>query len=282
MYKLTTLALLVSISLGALVQGESFSTIRSASPFLAGVPGKDCVASVLHEGTPTGKVVSLGGMDTYVSVPKKPTSGPKKVLLFFADVYGPLYPNMKLIQDFYASNGYTVLGPDYFFGDPIYPHLEDPTFNLTQWISEKVEIANEATPKWLEVVRQNYGVNGKNVKYTAVGYCFGGPFALNLAGTDDVVAAGFGHPAFLTEEQFQNVKQPLLLTLAETDDVFPKPNSRRAEDILVENKAVYHIQTFSNTTHGFVTRGDPAIENDRWSSDTALRTFVEWSNRFTA
>ncbi|KAJ7666983.1 hypothetical protein DFH06DRAFT_254050 [Mycena polygramma] len=48
--------------------------------------------------------------------------------------------------------------------------------------------AQEVTPKWLEAVRQQYGTNSK---YCAVGYCFGGPFVMNLAGTDDIVAGVF-------------------------------------------------------------------------------------------
>jgi len=51
--------------------------------------------------------------------------------------------------------------------------------------------------------------------------------------------------------------------LAETDHTFPVESRRRAEDILVEIKATYHIQVFSGVTHGFGTRGDPNVENSR-------------------
>ena len=59
-----------------------------------------------------------------------------------------------------------------------------------------------------------------------IGYCFGGPFVLDLAATDDVVAGSFvvpeillylnfdvvafAHPAFVTDEQFKNIKSGLL------------------------------------------------------------------------
>ena len=51
--------------------------------------------------------------------------------------------------------------------------------------------------------------------------------------------------------------------LVETDKSFPKESRRRAEDILEEIKATYHVQIFSGVSHGFGTRGDPEVENSR-------------------
>ena len=51
--------------------------------------------------------------------------------------------------------------------------------------------------------------------------------------------------------------------VVETDHTFPKESRRRAEDILEEVKATYHVQIFSGVTHGFGTRGDPEVENSR-------------------
>ena len=51
--------------------------------------------------------------------------------------------------------------------------------------------------------------------------------------------------------------------MVETDHTFPKESRRRAEDILEEVKATYHVQIFSGVAHGFGTRGDPEVENSR-------------------
>ena len=51
--------------------------------------------------------------------------------------------------------------------------------------------------------------------------------------------------------------------MLETDKSFPKESRRRAEDILEEIKATYHVQIFSGVAHGFGTRGDPEVENSR-------------------
>jgi len=53
------------------------------------------------------------------------------------------------------------------------------------------------------------------------------------------------------------------LSFAETDYAFPAESRRRAEDILAEVKATYHIQVFSGVVHGFATRGDPTVDHIR-------------------
>ncbi|KAJ3507360.1 hypothetical protein NLJ89_g6349 [Agrocybe chaxingu] len=272
----TTILLVSSLFLRCV----EIANASSSSPVLAGPPDKYCLKTVRRDGTPTGEVIFIGGMNTYVSSPHKHTKGAKKILLFFSDVYGPFDPNAKLVQDQYAENGFTVLGPDYFFGDYISLHMNDTNFQAVPWIQNKTVIAREAIPEWLGAVKQKYGPNGQEYKYTVVGYCFGAPNALDVAATDDVVAVSFAHPSsFVTEAQFRNLKQPLLIALAENDTVFPKKASRRTEDILVEEHANYHIQTFSGTTHGFVTRGDRNNATIRWSQDTAVQSVVDWADR---
>ena len=80
--------------------------------------------------------------------------------------------------------GFTVLGPDYFFGDPVQSHNNEPGFDSRAWASQAMIRATEAVPKWIEAVREKYGqsvdrfnlsatlrtISGTdNAKYTAVG-----------------------------------------------------------------------------------------------------------------
>ena len=75
------------------------------SPVLAGPPGDCCVQGVKHTGVPVGRVETIAGVGTYISDPPAKTAGPTKVVLFFADVYGPLFENARLLQDYFASHG---------------------------------------------------------------------------------------------------------------------------------------------------------------------------------
>ncbi|KAJ7640312.1 hypothetical protein DFH06DRAFT_1000523 [Mycena polygramma] len=216
---------------------------------------EDCFTGFKHSGDAVGKTVTIADVLTYISEPPANItshSGPNKVILFFSDVFGPFHLNNKLVQDCFASHGFLVLGLDYLLGDTWDAH-PDEGFDRDTWIAmARVRAQDSVTPKWLEAVCKS-----------TVRYCFGRPFVMNLAGTDDIVAAAFPHPGFLTEDQFKNLKKPLLLSCAESDFTFPVEFRRRAEDILVEGKARYQIQAFSGVKHGFAVRGDPGSPDGR-------------------
>ncbi|PPQ68866.1 hypothetical protein CVT24_007675 [Panaeolus cyanescens] len=235
-------------------------------------------ASVKHMGEPVGKRITVAGVETYLAEPQISGSGPPKVLLFFPDVFGPFSINAQLLQDYFASNGFNVLGMDYFFGDPIQLHSKEPNFDREAWFKKSRELSKAAIPKWIKGVREMYGTDAK---FCAVGYCYGGPYVLEAATTNEIVAAAFTHPTTLSEDSFRKLKQPLLMSCAETDNTFPSDARRRAEDILSEIKATYHVEVYSGVSHGFATRGDPKVENSRWAKEHCARSVVEWFNRFT-
>jgi dienelactone hydrolase len=79
---------------------------------------------------------------------------------------------------------------DYFFGDAINKH-PDPDFDRQAWIETARGRAAAETPKWIQAVREHYGTEKK---YVAVGYCFGGPYALNMGGTNQVEAGERENP----------------------------------------------------------------------------------------
>ena len=71
-------------------------------PTLASAPGSCCWSGVKHTGIPIGRIEPLGGMQTYISDPPAAT---QKVILYLSDVYGPLFLNSQLLQDYFASCG---------------------------------------------------------------------------------------------------------------------------------------------------------------------------------
>ena len=76
------------------------------SSVLTGPLGDCCVRGGKHaRGIPVGRVETIAGVETYISYPPTNTTGPMKVILFFADIYGPFDENAKQLQDYFASQG---------------------------------------------------------------------------------------------------------------------------------------------------------------------------------
>jgi hypothetical protein len=76
------------------------------STVLAGPPGECCAKGFKHSGEPAGTTVTIADLRTYLSEPRTVQSeGPKKVILFFSDIFGPYFLNNQLLQDYYASQG---------------------------------------------------------------------------------------------------------------------------------------------------------------------------------
>ncbi|KAI8980621.1 alpha/beta-hydrolase [Trametes punicea] len=243
---------------------------------LAGPPGDCCFKAVQHVGEPRGTIEKIADVETYVARP--PQGESDKIILFFSDVYGALFINSQLIMDYWADNGYLVLGLDYFERDSYAYHKDKQDWDRQGWMEQKQERAAVLLPPWIEAVRTQYGTDKK---YVCVGYCFGAPYVMEHIKTDWIAAGAFAHPAFLNEDHFRNVKQPLLMSCAETDVTFPIESRRRSEDLLVEQKATYYIQVFSSVEHGFALRGDMNDPVQRWAKEESARGILNWFNHFS-
>ena len=84
------------------------------STVLAGPPGDCCLKGFKHSGEPTGETITIAGIQTYISKPPPAKDGShdnldRKIILYFADVFGPFYLNAQLLQDYYASQGLSQL-----------------------------------------------------------------------------------------------------------------------------------------------------------------------------
>ncbi|KAG1736987.1 alpha/beta-hydrolase [Suillus lakei] len=240
-----------------------------------------CFTAVAHSGTPVGRQEEIANVQTYVSEPTNPSES-KGVILYFSDVFGPFFINNQLIMDYYASHGFTVLGLDYFFGEPIHECMDRPGFDRPAWIEKAFGNANTHTRPWADAVVKKYG---SGVKYCAVGFCFGGPYVFNLAKESGLIVCGaIAHPATPSEDltEIDECTVPVLFSCAETDNAFPKETRRKVEDKLVEQKKMYHFQIFSGVSHGFAVRCDPNMENERWAKEECQRGMIAWFKRFTA
>lgn len=77
----------------------------ATSPLLAGQMGACCAQGFKHEGEAVGRIETIAGVKTYISDPPAGATGPKKIILYLSDVFGPFYINAQLLQDYFASQG---------------------------------------------------------------------------------------------------------------------------------------------------------------------------------
>ncbi|KAG1804472.1 hypothetical protein EV424DRAFT_1474460 [Suillus variegatus] len=110
------------------------------SSTLAGPLTDHCFTSVAHSGTPKGESITIAGVPTYLSAPQaSAASAVETVILYFSDVFGPFYINAQLVQDYFlvcvliGEAGFTVVGIDYFFGNPVHLHLKKSGFDRSTW-----------------------------------------------------------------------------------------------------------------------------------------------------
>jgi len=57
-----------------------------------------------------------------------------------------------------SQTGFTVVGIDYFFGDPIHLHNEEPGWDRLAWRTKSVEQAEASLPKWVDGVKEMFGM----------------------------------------------------------------------------------------------------------------------------
>jgi dienelactone hydrolase len=72
----------------------------------------------LHEGTPLGKFEDLHGLRTYIINPSN-NNGKVDTIILLTDIYGPDYVNTQLVADEWSRQGWRVVIPDLFVGDPV-------------------------------------------------------------------------------------------------------------------------------------------------------------------
>ena len=167
--------------------------------------------------TPKGEVAKLSDVDVYISKPASYPTSPARLLLLLTGGTGLLSTNNQLQADRFAAEGYVVVMPDLFGGDPA-PNSKTAaeiaeesnsgsfldvfkvkaaetakSFMIDMWLARHTEekvlplikkVLEAAKDEFADAVTYGGGVY-------AVGYCFGGRYVL-LLGQEKEVARAHG------------------------------------------------------------------------------------------
>ncbi|KAF5705074.1 dienelactone hydrolase [Fusarium mundagurra] len=247
-------------------------------PVLAKPADLCCFKGDFHRGEPTGSIIQIEGVDTYVAQPDpKFTNG--NVLLFFPDAFG-LHINSKLMMDAYAACGYLTLGVDYFLGDAVTKYsaspLNDPNFDLEAWSAKHLLPSEQIAREWVKNVKAKYGNDGK-AKFGCVGYCWGARIVLQQLSDDGICSAGaIAHPSFVNESHVQKSKAPVAFSVPTTDKLFSNESRTRVIEICTEKQQRFNMQVFSHVGHGFASRTRLTDPYEIWAKEQHFKGFIEW------
>ncbi|KAL2213783.1 dienelactone hydrolase [Sarocladium strictum] len=247
-------------------------------PVLAKPADLCCLKGDFHNGEPTGEIIQIDGVDTYVATPD-PKIANGNVVLLFPDAFG-LHINLKLMMDAYAACGYLVLGVDYFLGDSVTKYsktpLNDPNFDMGAWVAKHLHPSEEVARKWVKNVKAKYGADDK-VKFGAVGYCWGARFVCEQLSEEGICSAGaIAHPSFVNESHVQKSKAPIAFSVPSTDKLFPPESRTRVIEICTEKKQRFNMQVFSDVGHGFASRARLTDPYEMWAKEQHFKNFIEW------
>ncbi|PNS20626.1 Protein AIM2 [Sphaceloma murrayae] len=216
------------------------------------------------------------GTSTYFAYPSSKQTD--KAILLLSDVMGHKFPNAQLIADQFAANGYFVMMPDLFHGDPL-PLNRPPDFDIMKWLggppghkTDRVDPVVEASIKEL---KEKHGVK----KIAAVGYCFGAKYVARFMAEGKGIDVGYmAHPSFVDAEELKAITGPLSISAAETDQIFPAEKRHESEVILKDSKLPYQINLYSHVEHGFAVRTDISDKQKKFAKELAFEQAVAWFN----
>ncbi|XXH03540.1 Replication factor A protein 1 [Hypoxylon texense] len=163
---------------------------------------------------PKGELRKLGDVDVYLTKPESYPSNPSKLLLLLSSGTGIKSTNNQIQADKFAEEGFVVVMPDLFQGNPapnssLVPDAETGTsfldriklkaaelaksFVIDEWLARHTE--EKVMPileKVIDACKSEFAdAVGNGGGIYAVGYCFGGRYVLLLASERGQVQTGW-------------------------------------------------------------------------------------------
>jgi len=237
-------------------------------------PAACCTIGVKHEGEAVGELRKIGDIETYFSYPKDRST--QNAILIITDVIGHKFLNVQLIADQFAANGYFVVIPDLFNGDPVL--LNPPEgFNLMGWLQG--HLPPSVDPIVAATLKEMRGPLGCK-RIGGVGYCFGGKYVCRFLKDGQLDVGYTAHPSFVDKEELEGIQGPLSISAAETDQIFPAPKRHESEEILLKLSVPYQINLFSDVVHGFAVRSDISKKREKFAKEQAFLQAVTWFDEY--
>lgn len=160
--------------------------------------------------------------ETYFAYPKDKST--HNAILLLTDVIGHGFINVQLIADQLAANGYLVVMPDLFHGDPVPLENKPEGFDVMEWL--KGHQPDRIEPVVDAVIKEMRGRMGLK-RLGGVGYCFGAKYVVRNLKEGRLDVGFVGHPSFVDADELKAIKGPLSVAAARKslDCPFPSESS---------------------------------------------------------
>ena len=202
-----------------------------------------------------------GEFDCYVSAPG---GGGKVPAIVLASAVHGVDEDIRAIADAFAAQGYLAAAPDLFWRSvpgPL-PRDDERTKTRSQPRLEKIRAGESDMADTLAMLRKDPRFNGRAA---AMGFCYGGPYAI-LGPKRLGYAAGIScHGTQLLDyiKELEGVKQPVCIIWGDRDHQAPPPvlDAYRAVPARMKNVEVH---VFPGVEHGYMMKSNPKA----WSAKT--------------
>jgi len=197
--------------------------------------------------------------------------GDKGVILI-ADVYGYRYDEMRRIANLLAGEGFIVLLPDLFRGDP--RKIGEDRSSFQEW-REK-----HPTERVMADIKAAAAFMRKSVKKLAVlGFCWGGLQSFNAAQTGLFDSAVDFYGARMDVTGASKITCPFLGIFGGKDPSISSEEISALESELKKAKKVYQVKVFKDCGHAFVQKRENYNEQ---TSKEALALAIDWLKKTLA
>jgi carboxymethylenebutenolidase len=198
-----------------------------------------------------------GAFDCYLALPASAAKIPAPAIVLACAIVG-VDEDMRAIADEFAVHGYIAAAPDLFWRSVPGPltHEDERTRPRGQPRLEKIKTGEADMADTLKHVRTLRQHNGRAV---AMGFCYGGPYAIlgpaRLGYDAGVSCHGTQLLDFISD--IEGVTAPVCIMWGEKDFAAP-PATRDAYKALAERKSNVEVHVFPGIDHGYMLPLSPA------------------------